>query len=74
MPAPAAGHGAALLKDTPSPRIGEHLPPAPPTASKVHPNGLVAGQIRAIQQTPHRATAKLPPSNPHRPSSPHRRA
>ncbi len=61
---------------------GRREPPAHPArpanattkSSQIHPAGLTAAQILAIQQTSQPTPTTLPPSNPHRPNRPHRRA
>ncbi len=75
MPAPDPGHGAARLKVAASLWFDLQDPPAPPQSRRdTMPAGLVAGQVLAIRQTTQCPQATLPPSNPHKPNRPRRRA
>ncbi len=75
MPASEPGHGAARLEATASPQFTQQDLPAPPKSRRdTMPAGLTADRILTIQQATQRPPDTLPPSNPHRPNRPHRRA
>ena len=71
-------HGELLklgFKVAASPKFDLQDPPAPPQSRRdTMPAGLTADRILTIQQATQRPADTLPPSNPHRPNRPHRRA